>query len=72
MSNRVSGVVRWYNQVKGYGYIDGDDGREVLVHRAAVEDFPFLTEGLRVTYLMVTDEGDDSGEVHAEQVHVVQ
>ncbi|WP_053728873.1 cold shock domain-containing protein [Streptomyces sp. WM6378] len=68
MNDRVSGVVRWFNQAKGYGYIDGDDGREVLVRREAIEGATFLTEGLRVTYVAVTG----SGELHAEHVHLAE
>ncbi|MEV5506777.1 cold shock domain-containing protein [Streptomyces orinoci] len=64
MSERVGGVVRWFNQAKGYGYINGDDGREVLVRRGAIEGGTFVTEGMRVTYVAVT-EGE---EVHAEHV----
>ncbi|UWS77521.1 hypothetical protein [Streptomyces noursei] len=38
MADRVSGVVRWYNQARGMGYIDGDDGRELRVDGRAIED----------------------------------
>ncbi|MBD0746714.1 cold shock domain-containing protein [Streptomyces sp. CBMA152] len=69
MNERVSGVVRWFNQLKGYGYIAGDDGRDVLVHRRDIEGATFLTEGLRVTYVAVDGAG---GEVHAEHVHIVE
>lgn len=68
MSDRVSGVVRWFNQAKGYGFIKGDDGCEVLVRRRAIEDGTFLTEGLRVTYVAVN--GTD--ELHAEHVRIVE
>ncbi|MGW1072848.1 cold-shock protein [Streptomyces sp. NPDC002537] len=68
MGERVSGVVKWFNQARGYGYITGDDGREVLVRRQAIEGGTFLTEGLRVTYVAV----NGSDEVHAEHVHIVE
>ncbi|MFI6056240.1 cold shock domain-containing protein [Streptomyces violascens] len=68
MNDRVSGVVRWFNQLKGYGYIRGDDGRDVMVHRRDIEGGTFLTEGMRVTYVAVTG----SGEVHAEHVHIAE
>ncbi|MEK2479250.1 hypothetical protein [Streptomyces noursei] len=56
MADRVSGVVRWYNQVRGVGYIDGDDGREIRVDGRAIEDGTFVVEGLRVTYVPTEDE----------------
>ncbi|WP_043262924.1 cold shock domain-containing protein [Streptomyces sp. CT34] len=68
MSDRVTGHVKWYNQGQGYGYITGDDGRESRVAQAALEDGTFLTEGLRVTYVVVGDDGDD---LRAEHVRIV-
>ncbi|WP_063784619.1 cold-shock protein [Streptomyces rimosus] len=68
MVDRVGGVVRWYNQVRGIGYIDGDDGREVRVDRRYIEDGTFVVEGLRVTYVPVEDEHG----WHAEHLHIAQ
>ncbi|MFI9723003.1 cold shock domain-containing protein [Streptomyces sp. NPDC052396] len=68
MSDRVGGVVRWFNQARGYGYINGDDGRDVLVRREAIEGGTFVTEGMRVTYVAV---GEDD-EVHAERVRIIE
>ncbi|WP_369354736.1 cold-shock protein [Streptomyces sp. cg2] len=69
MSDRVSGVVRWFNQARGYGYLDGDDGSEVRVTREAIGDLTFVTEGMRVTYVPAVN-GD--GVVHAERVRVIE
>ncbi|GAB2734216.1 cold shock domain-containing protein [Kitasatospora kifunensis] len=68
MSDRVSGVVRWYNQARGVGYIDGDDGREVRVDSRAIEDGTFVVEGLRVTYVPAEDENG----WHAENLTIVR
>ncbi|MGC0422974.1 cold-shock protein [Embleya sp. AB8] len=68
MADRVSGVVKWYNQARGYGYITGDDGREVRVAREALRDSTFVVEGLRVTYEVA---GTDDDELTAERVRVV-
>jgi cold shock protein len=68
MADRVSGVVRWYNQSRGIGYIDGDDGREVRVDQRSIEDASFIVEGLRVTYVPVEDENG----WHAEHVNIAR
>ncbi|MCQ4085163.1 cold shock domain-containing protein [Streptomyces sp. RB6PN25] len=68
MSERVSGVVKWFNQVKGYGYITGDDGSDVLVHRREIVGGTFLAEGMRVTYVAVGGPED----IQAREVHIVE
>lgn len=37
-SGRKTGVVRWFNDVKGYGFITMDDGQDVFVHYRSVEE----------------------------------
>ena len=47
----ITGVVKWYNPAKGFGFIAPDDGgRDVFVHRSALERarLPDLQEGQRV------------------------
>lgn len=36
MSTRTTGIVRWFDGSKGYGYIDADGGQEVFVHYSAI------------------------------------
>jgi CspA family cold shock protein len=55
---RRSGVVRWYSQEKGYGFLAPDDGGEdVFVRYSAIEGngFRTLAEGQRVTFLTGSD-----------------
>ena len=44
----AKGVVKWFDDSKGYGFITGEDGRDVFVaHSAIVKS---LAEGDNVTY----------------------
>jgi len=50
---RQSGIVKFYNAQKGYGFITPDDGgKDVFVHVTAVESsgIPNLDEGMRVSF----------------------
>jgi cold shock protein len=29
----MKGIVKWFNDRKGYGFIQGEDGEEIFVHR---------------------------------------
>ena len=52
MSNRESGTVKWFNDAKGYGFIQRDSGGDVFVHYSAIlgTGFRSLVEGQRVEY----------------------
>jgi CspA family cold shock protein len=52
MSDRVSGVVKWFNADKGYGFITQEDGPDVFVHYSAIQGAGFRTleEGERVEF----------------------
>ena len=46
----MKGVVKWYNPRKGYGFIQGEDGKDVFLHRTEVPFGTYLKEGDRVEY----------------------
>ena len=46
----MKGTVKWYNPRKGYGFIQGEDGNDVFVHRTAVPMGTFLNEGDKVEF----------------------
>jgi cold shock protein len=53
MSDRVTGVVKWFNAAKGYGFIQLDGGGEdVFVHYRAIrgDGFRSLKDGQRVEF----------------------
>jgi CspA family cold shock protein len=48
----MKGKVKWFNDKKGYGFITGDDGKDVFVHHSAIasEGFRTLSEGQEVEF----------------------
>jgi len=52
----VDGTVKFFNDVKNYGFIEGDDGEDYFVHRSDIVGDSVLSEGDRVSFEPV--EGD--------------
>ena len=53
-----TGTVKWFNEQKGYGFIQPDNGsKDIFVHISAVEraGLRTLKEGQKVTFEIVTD-----------------
>ena len=52
MSNKMTGLVKWFNADKGFGFITGEDGNDVFAHFSAIQGdgFKTLEEGQAVSY----------------------
>ncbi len=48
----AQGIVKWFNDRKGYGFIEQEGGQDVFVHYSAItaQGFRTLSEGDRVTF----------------------
>ena len=48
----ANGIVKWFNDSKGFGFIEQEDGPDVFVHHTAIvaTGFRSLSEGDRVTF----------------------
>jgi CspA family cold shock protein len=46
------GTVKWFNEKRGYGFIEKDGGGDIFVHYSAIQagGFRTLREGQRVTF----------------------
>ncbi len=52
---RLTGKVKWFNDAKGYGFIERPDGDDVFVHYTAIQGTGFrsLSEGQEVEFEVV-------------------
>jgi len=48
----ANGTVKWFNDNKGYGFIENEDGTDIFVHYSAINNSGFrsLNEGDKVTF----------------------
>jgi len=57
-NGRETGVVKWFNDKKGYGFISRDSGEDVFVHHSSIvaEGFRSLAEGDRVEFTVTQEQ----------------
>ena len=65
----TTGTVKWFNETKGYGFIEREDGPDVFVHFSAIkaDGFRTLADGQKVTF----DVTDGQKGPQAENVNIV-
>jgi CspA family cold shock protein len=63
---QCEGTVKWFNNVKGYGFLGRDDGPDVFVHFSSIqtEGYKTLKEGDPVSFNIVQgDKGPQADQV---------
>ena len=60
----MQGKVKWFNESKGFGFIEKDGGGDVFVHYSAIQagGFKTLSEGQRVSFDVVEGKKGPSAE----------
>ena len=58
MSDRDTGTVKWFNDAKGFGFIERENGEDLFVHYRSIkgEGFRSLKQGSRVEFTITESE----------------
>ncbi len=69
MSDRREGTVKWFNNSKGFGFIQKEDGEDVFVHYKSItgDGYKTLEEGQKVQFTI----GEGEKGPQAQDVEVV-
>ncbi|MSR10485.1 MAG: cold-shock protein [Gammaproteobacteria bacterium] len=54
MAEKITGTVKWFNESKGFGFIEREGGPDVFAHFSAIQSagYKTLAEGQRVEFLV--------------------
>ena len=69
MADRIKGTVKWFNERKGFGFIERENGSDVFVHFSSIQSDGFKTvkDGQTIEFTLVNNEKGES----ADEVTVV-
>ena len=69
MSEKITGTVKWFNENKGFGFIEREGGPDVFAHFSAIQSsgYKTLAEGQRVEFVVT----DGQKEPQAEEIVAV-
>ena len=64
MAEREKGTVKWFNERKGFGFIERESGSDVFVHFSSIKDsgFKTLKDGQPVEFTVVSSEKGENAE----------
>ena len=64
MSDRIKGTVKWFNERKGFGFIEREGGSDVFVHFSNIkqEGFKTLKDGQAVEFALANNEKGECAE----------
>jgi CspA family cold shock protein len=68
MSDKKKGTVKWFNEAKGFGFIQKEDGKDLFIHFSQImgDGFKTLKDGQEVFF----SEGDGRKGPQAEEVEL--
>jgi len=60
--SKITGTVKWFNEKKGFGFIEREGGTDLFVHFSEIQGdgFKTLTENQRVEFEVTNNERGDS------------
>ena len=64
MAEREKGTVKWFNERKGFGFIERESGSDIFVHFSSITDngFKTLKDGQAVEFTVVSAEKGENAE----------
>jgi len=68
-NTRMKGIVKWFSNEKGYGFITTEDGKDLFAHFSAIliEGYKSLNEGQEVSFDIVeSDRGPQASNITVE------
>ena len=67
----TTGTVKWFNETKGFGFIEREDGPDVFAHFSAIQGsgFKTLNEGQKVEFNVTQGEKGPQAQFFRDRLH---